>query len=200
MTADVSTDVLDALCPMHLRVDPAGRILHGGPALRKVLGDIQGRHLFDILRVDRPAGVATLADLRARAGRKLHLYAATAPDTLLVGHAVVTQDGGAVLNLGFGIGVAPAVQRHGITGSDMAPTDLTMEILFLIEAQGVAMNASRLLNSKLQSARLAAEAEAATDRLTGLANRRAAEPRSMRWSRMRRRSGSSISISITSRR
>ncbi|SIT12259.1 diguanylate cyclase [Roseivivax lentus] len=175
MTAAVSPSAIDALCPMHVQIGPDGSVLHAGPTIRKVLGDLEGRALFDILRVERPAGIASLADLRKRAGRKLHVTAFVAPHTPLVGHAVCEVDGGALLDLGFGIGVADAVRRHGITGSDVAPTDLTMEILFLIEAQGVAMTASRMLNLKLQSARIAAEAEAATDKLTGLANRRALE-------------------------
>ncbi len=175
MSEAACTDVIDALCPMHLRVDASGTLRHVGPTLRKVVGDVRGRALFDVLQVDRPFGLKTLPALLDCAGRKLHLTGPAAPETPLVAHLVPACDGGAILNVGFGIGVAQAVQRHGLTGSDLAPTDLTMEILFLIEAQGAAMRASRRLNHKLQSARLAAEAEAATDTLTGLANRRAAQ-------------------------
>ncbi|MHA6326839.1 GGDEF domain-containing protein [Roseivivax sp. CAU 1753] len=167
--------LVDRLCPMHLTVDRTGTVQRVGPTLSKVIGPVSGQKLFDILQIERPRGIAAMQALLARTGRKLHIRTKGAPDTPMVGHAIDTPDGGAVLNLGFGIGVAEAVRRHGLTGSEFAPTDLTMEMLFLIEAQSAAMNASRMLNLRLHSARIVAEAEAATDTLTGLGNRRAVE-------------------------
>ena len=63
--------------------------------------------------------------------------------------------------------------RHGLGAADFAPTDLTVEMLYLIEAQGLAMEEWRRLSRNLEGARSAAEAEALSDPLTGLANRRA---------------------------
>ena len=48
-------------------------------------------------------------------------------------------------------------------------------MLYLVEAKSAAMEASRKLNQRLQGAKLAAEEQAATDMLTGLQNRRAAD-------------------------
>ena len=47
-----------------------------------------------------------------------------------------------------------------------------MEMLYLVEAKSAAMEASRHLNQRLQSARVAAEEQAFTDTLTGLKNHR----------------------------
>ncbi|MHA7877137.1 GGDEF domain-containing protein [Roseivivax sp.] len=168
-------DLLSALRPMFVSVDAAGRIAALGPTLEKVLGRVAGRPFFEVLEVVRPRDVQDATGLCASAGRRLHITARAAPETGLVGLAVPDGAGGVVLDLGFGIGVAEAVRRHGLTGSDFSPTDLTMEILFLIEAQRAAMTASRRLNNRLHAARQTAEAEAATDMLTGLANRRAAD-------------------------
>jgi len=59
--------------------------------------------------------------------------------------------------------------------ADFAATDLAIEMLYLVEAKSAAMDASRNLNQRLQGAKLAAEEQAATDPLTGLKNRRAAD-------------------------
>jgi len=65
------------------------------------------------------------------------------------------------------------VRDYSLTSADFAPTDLTMEMLYLIEAKSAAMEASRTLNQRLQGAKIAAEEQAFTDTLTGLKNRRA---------------------------
>ncbi|HRO15987.1 MAG TPA: GGDEF domain-containing protein, partial [Paracoccus sp. (in: a-proteobacteria)] len=81
--------------------------------------------------------------------------------------------GGAMLNLGFGIGLAEAVRRFSLTDRDFPPSDLAMELLFLHEANGAMMAELARYNLRMEQARLAAEAQAFTDPLTGLYNRRA---------------------------
>lgn len=66
-----------------------------------------------------------------------------------------------------------AVRAHGLTGSDFAPTDLAVEMLYLVEAQSAAFRESRGLNDRLHGQKIAAEEQAYTDTLTGLKNRRA---------------------------
>ncbi len=62
-----------------------------------------------------------------------------------------------------------------MNAADFAATDLTIEMLYLVEAKSAAMEASRKLNLRLQGAMIAAEEQAFTDTLTGLKNRRALE-------------------------
>ncbi|MGR3662641.1 MAG: diguanylate cyclase domain-containing protein [Paracoccaceae bacterium] len=78
-----------------------------------------------------------------------------------------------MLNLSFGIYAAEAVREYELTISDFAPTDLTVELLYLFEAKSVVMEEIAQLNGRLTTARLAAEENATTDVLTGLKNRRA---------------------------
>ena len=82
-------------------------------------------------------------------------------------------DGQQIVNLSFGISAVEAVQVYDLTSTDFAPTDLTVEMLYLVEAKSAAMEASRKLNQRLQGAMIAAEEQAFTDTLTGLKNRRA---------------------------
>ena len=80
---------------------------------------------------------------------------------------------GALVNLGFGISVVEAVRQYALSNSDFAATDLAVELLYLVEANTAALEESRRLNLRLQGAKSAAEAQAVTDTLTGLGNRRA---------------------------
>lgn len=83
-----------------------------------------------------------------------------------------TLAGGMIINLSFGISAADAVRTFSLTNSNFAPTDLTVEMLYLLEAKSVVMAASRRLNERLLEARTQAEKQAETDALTGVENRR----------------------------
>ena len=96
-----------------------------------------------------------------------------APRRSLKGVLVALPQGGAVVNLSFGISVLDAVRDYALTSADFAATDLAIEMLYLVEAKSAAMEASRKLNLRLQGAMIAAEEQAFTDTLTGLKNRRA---------------------------
>ncbi|MBF9061162.1 diguanylate cyclase [Rhodobacterales bacterium HKCCSP123] len=63
--------------------------------------------------------------------------------------------------------------EFGLTLGDFSPCDQTVELLYLHEANASTMALSRHLTRRLQAARAAAEVQALTDPLTGLANRRA---------------------------
>ena len=164
----------DVLAPMNLWIDPEGRIAHVGPTLKRLQSGAVWLHrpLLDLFEVERPHEAEDLAALFEAEGRAIRLRLREAPGTVFRG--VLARVGrGAVLNLGFGIGIIDAVRDHRLSSRDFAPTDLTVEMLYLIEAKSAAMAASRQLNRRLQAARTAAEEQAFTDTLTGLKNRRA---------------------------
>lgn len=167
---------LDTLMPMHLVVDPGGHVLHAGPALEKVFParPLAGARFFDLLELRRPSGGDDLAAIARSVGRKIYLRLRDADRTPLIATAVALDGGAGVLvNLSFGIAVIDAVARFNLAGSDFAATDLTLEMLYLVEAKSAAMAESRKLNERLHGAKTMAEAEALSDELTGLGNRRA---------------------------
>lgn len=166
---------LDLLMPMHLRLDPSGAISGCGPTLRKLFPEPPlGRPFFHLFEVCRPAGIETTSALSARSGTRLHLAARNGSGVCLRGVATPLHDGrGLLLNLSFGISVLEAVRRHGLTNGDFAATDLTVELLYLVEAKTAVTEELHRLNRRLEQARRAAEEEALTDELTGLRNRRA---------------------------
>lgn len=168
--------ILDTLCPMHVLIDACGHIVHAGPTLRKLRPDapLAGGRFLERFELRRPRGVTSMTDLMASSGIKLHLRLRDAPATGLKGVLMpLPGGGGAIVNLSFGISILDAVRDYRLTSGDFAATDLAIEMLYLVEAKSAAMEASRLLNLRLQGAKIAAEEQAFADTLTGLKNRRA---------------------------
>ncbi len=174
-TADLG-QLLDTLCPMFVLVDDMGRIGQVGPTLQKLRPDrpMVGRSFLDVFELVRPRSITTVAALMMVPDRKLHLRFQDRPQTAFKGLIAPFPGGcGAVINLSFGISILDAVRDYSLTSTDFPGTDLAIELLYLVEANSAAMEASRSLNLRLQGAMLAAEEQAYTDTLTGLKNRRA---------------------------
>ncbi len=174
----LTTDALSALMPMHLRVSPTGHITGVGTTLARLRPDrtLIGCRLLEIFEFRRPIAPSGMAELTAQAGRRLSLQFRDGPHCAFKGLLVPLPDGqGGLLNLSFGIGAVAAVTEYRLTAGDFAATDLTVEMLYLVEAKSAAMEESRRLNARLEGARSAAEEQALTDALTGLGNRRAME-------------------------
>lgn len=167
--------MLSDLCPMHIVVGRKGRIVHAGPTANKISPkELIGQHFLDVFDVKRPQGIVDTDSLWRNAGTQLTLQFRESACRSLKGFlAKGPSRGQMVVNLSFGISVVNAVQDYHLTAVDFAPTDLTVELLYLVEAKSAAMKASRQLNERLQAARDAAEEQALTDILTGLKNRRA---------------------------
>ena len=168
--------VLEQLCPMYVLLDPTGHIRQVGPTLQKLRPDqpMPGQRFLELFELNRPRAITTMAALLAGAGTRLRLQFRDAPHTALKGVIVpLPGDAGAIVNLSFGISVLDGVRDYALTSADFAATDLTIELLYLVEAKSAAMEASRMLNQRLQGAMIAAEEQAFTDTLTGLKNRRA---------------------------
>ncbi|MGZ2257567.1 diguanylate cyclase domain-containing protein [Roseobacter sp. A03A-229] len=167
--------MLNVMCPMHVILNRNGQISFAGPTAQKLLPDqsLVGQNFLDIFEIKRPREISSIEALREKAGMKLHLRFRMPPHREL--KAVLMEGpeiGQMIINLSFGISVVDAVQDYKLTSADFAPTDLTIEMLYLVEAKSAAMEASKQLNRRLQGARVAAEEQALTDTLTGLRNRR----------------------------
>lgn len=166
------------LMPMHLRVSDTGEIRSVGPTLARLRPpeDLSGRPLLDVFAVRRPHGIGSFDALRQATARRLALRFRSAPETDFKGVMVPEVTGaGWLINLSFGISIVEAIRDYDLSARDFAPTDLATEMLYLIEAKSAILEEWRKLNARLRSAKLAAEIQAVTDKLTGLGNRRAFE-------------------------
>lgn len=169
----IGAEALGALLPMHLWVGPQAGIVSAGPALRRLIGeaDTLSEALTPERRVElSPAGLPVPGE-----DGRIFMRLVAHPATILRGNAVALPDGGLLMNLGFGIGLADAVRRHNLTERDFAASDLAMELLFLHEANAAILGELSRSNLRLEEARQAAETQAFTDPLTGLYNRRGLE-------------------------
>lgn len=170
----LSDEILNVICPMHAVLGLGGHIRQAGPTLHKLTPRrLEGAHFLDVFEVYRPRAVVCMGQLLQTEGRKMRLRLRDGLRTQMNGVLVADGRGGAVVNLSFGIHVVDAVRDYALTSTDFAPTDLAVEMLYLVEAKSAAMDASRSLNTRLQGAMVAAEERAFTDTLTGLRNRRA---------------------------
>lgn len=166
---------LDRLMPMYLAVAPDGVITGVGMTLAKLFapGTLIGRSLFDIFALRRIGAITSMEGLHARIAQPLAL-ARRDGGAGLRGIALPFAAGdGLLLNLSFGIAVVEAVQEFALTDADFAPTDLAIELLYVVEAKSAVMGELARLNVGLKGAKTIAEARALTDTLTGLSNRRA---------------------------
>ena len=162
------SDAALMLMPMHLHLDQAGRILSAGPTLRRIMG---GAETFE--EAFEPVGQGPTADpARMAEAERVFLRIRNSPGQMLRGRAMALGAGGVLLNLGLGIGLVEAIRRYDLTDRDFAPADLAMELLFLHEANDAMTQELSRANGRLIEARTRAEAEAFTDPLTGLYNRR----------------------------
>lgn len=174
----ISTRALARLMPMYLWLGRDARIRGAGPTLVKILGgqDLTGRDFFALFQVKRPRGIGGMEGLARHAGARMHLSLRDGARTAFRGLAVpAALREGMVINLSFGIAVGQGVRDHALTNADFAPTDLAVELLYLTEAKALVMEELHDLNNRLEAARRNAEAEALTDTLTGLSNRRGFE-------------------------
>ncbi|MEO9651584.1 MAG: diguanylate cyclase [Roseobacter sp.] len=175
MNAAKMNNMLNVLCPMHVIFNHDGKVEFAGPTMQKICdGKLVGQHILEVFEIKRPREITTMDALCERTGKRMNLSFRAPPYRRLQGVLMEGPDvGQMVLNLSFGISIVEAVQEYDLTAADFAPTDLTVEMLYLVEAKSAAMEASRQLNERLQSARVQAEEQALTDTLTGLRNRRA---------------------------
>ena len=172
----IGSDALGRLMPMYLWITPTGLIRAVGPTLAKLCAprSLIGQRFLECFHIDKPRALDSMADVQALAGQRIMLRLRQGVGTGLRGQAQPLDGGqGWLLNLSFGIAVADAVRDHRLTNADFAATDLTVELLYLTEVKAAVMGELAALNTRLQAAQVAAEAQALTDALTGLANRRA---------------------------
>ena len=170
---------LSALMPMHITIGPTGHITSVGHSMQRLGGErkLLGNRLTEVFGIHKPRiADASMDRLHQIAGQRLLLSFREAPRTQFKGIFVpIDGDEGLLLNLSFGIGAMAAVEDYELSNSDFAPTDLTIEMLYLNEAKRVLDAEFRRMNENLESSRDAAQLEAMTDPLTGLHNRRSME-------------------------
>ncbi|OYU17638.1 MAG: GGDEF domain-containing protein [Rhodobacteraceae bacterium PARR1] len=176
----IPASLLARLVPLHVALAADGRVIGLGPTLQRL---VRGGAVPVSVPVSVPASVPfadlfTLRrplDLAALAlGGAVEVGLHADPRHLMRGLALPLPGGGLLLVLAF-VDVPAAVRDLDLTEGDFGPTDRTVDLLWLVEANAAVSGELRSLNRRLQGAQAMAQEQALTDPLTGLRNRRALE-------------------------
>ena len=176
----IGGDVLRRLLPMMAILRPDGRLADAGRTLAAMSPGIVGTPFADAIRIVQPAVPASVREITRRIGRKLSVElrreageAGGHGPTSLRCVPLPLADGRCLLNISLGADPTAALRRHRLTAQDFFETDPIVDFLFLQETHGLILSEFQQMSDRLDAARAAAEEEAATDKLTGLRNRRA---------------------------
>ncbi|GHA54525.1 GGDEF domain-containing protein [Amylibacter ulvae] len=175
-TVRLGQNDLARFMPMYVIVGVDGKIRDVGPLLRKVLKGtrFKGRDFMSLFEFHRPQGFGefdrietllnakVLVNTRCNRLRKMACVFAPLPN-----------DDGFLVNFNLGIGLEEIVDEKHLVATDFAPTDVSIDLLYMVEMQKAVLGAAQGLNHQLNGAKIEAEEMAITDPLTGLGNRRA---------------------------
>lgn len=179
-TLGLGMAALTRLMPLGLLLDDQARVMATGATAARMFGGqpVIGCDLFSLFEVKGPKGLIDAGSLRQASGQKLRLVRRQRDGALRLKGMLVPlalPRGGWLLNLSFGIDLPRAVAQLQLTDGDFAPTDLAVELLYMVEANVAVTGELKALAQRLDGARQQAREEALTDTLTGLRNRRACD-------------------------
>ena len=171
----------DMLMPMHIVVGRTGHIVSAGRTIQKITRprSLIGTRVHEVFRMRRPEPMrGTIEELHSFGRTPVLLELRRPPHTRFKGAMLaLPQSDTLLINLSFGISAVNAVQDFGLSNSDFAATDQTIEMLYLREAKSAMSHELRKFAARLELSLGAAQVDAMTDQLTGLANRRALSER-----------------------
>lgn len=173
--AEITHDVLDRLCPLYVMLDDTGTILCCGRTMQRLWPeDVASKSPFDaIFRVEKPHDYKSIGDLTQHRPPGLRIALKHGSRVEFRGQAMRLAPDRILIDLSFGLSLHEAVREYDLRAADFAPTDLAVELLYLLEAKTAALCEFEQLNQRLRSAKALAEEQATSDPLTGLRNRRA---------------------------
>lgn len=177
-------DVFDALSPLHIRLDPEGRIVGVGRTLRLLFGDsdIIGMAFAECFQVVTPHNVELLeaawnCDTAIRVILRTRPPAESSlPKCKLSGAAFRCRDRngalvGTALMLTPGSEVPVLIERFNLKRNDLPLVDASPDVLFLVETQKQLLQDAFQMSERVETARREAERLSRSDVLTSLLNR-----------------------------
>ena len=153
----LSPEEMATLFPAYLLLDPDGQILAAGPSLRRHLGpDLPGRGLFDLVTLERPAGVTCLAGLRRH--QRALILRIDGERTLRLRGLVMDRGDHLWLLLGHIPDLQAEEGGQPLQIVDFSPTDGTLDMMLAAEMRSGLLAETRALAAALEDQRNKAEA------------------------------------------
>lgn len=153
MKFSIDSAQLDTLAPFGIVCSGDLVITQTGPSLRKALGgaDITGMRLLDVFTIERPAGVTSAEQIRARAGNALILRARDHPIALRSQPICWPDDDRIVLFGSLALTSHPDIVQLGLGIADFAASDPTPDMLILKRTQERSLSDLATLNAELEA-------------------------------------------------
>jgi len=152
MSFTLHPDQLDAIAPFAVVCSgaPEPVIERVGPSLRRALGmDPAGQGFFATFDIERPRGVTTAQDIRARSGLAF-LLRPREHDLLLRLQPICPPDGDRLIFVGsLVLSSEEDMARLGLAFTDFAPSDPTPDLLILKRSQERSLQDLATLNDEL---------------------------------------------------
>ena len=151
MVLELHDDQLDAVAPFSVVCSGDLVIERIGPSLRKALGrDLAGEQLADAFTIERPRGVDTPAEVRARAGMAF-LLRSLDHDLSLRCQPLLSPTGDRIVFFGsLALASESDMSRLGVGYADFAASDPTPDLLILKRTQERSLQDLATLNTELE--------------------------------------------------
>ena len=178
MKLQLDEETLNRFMPMYILFDNDWRVRRFGSTMGK-LGMCEnsiGCYFLDIFDVLRPRRFIQDTKILTEHDGKITARMKASSVGKLKGFArVLPGNQGILVNFSLGAGMVNAVDNEGLIARDFAPTDASIDLLYLIEVQQALLGEARKSTIQMHTDRSSAMAKADTDVLTGLSNRRGME-------------------------
>lgn len=172
----VCEDALDALMPLHLRVDHRGCVVAAGRTTKKLFRDtaLIGRPLNELMRLKKPRFLVGTEEFAKLVGHKLVFETTLSGAVELQAMLVATSNSAEWLfNFSLGANLSSISDAYGLLNKDFSLIDSSIDLMLVTALQANLLSTSQDLTTRLETSRMDAERRALTDDLTGLSNRAA---------------------------
>ncbi len=166
--------ILDQVLRFHLRVDRAGRIVHLGPSLAKVLGPVVGQDLISLVETDDLTLDGSLLAMPQWPDRLVRATFRSQAVTVRGEFFPFGDDDGLIFACTLDPEEVGRLPELGLSAGDFAGSDLTMEFSMLKWARDAQVRETKSALARLRQSTELGEllkVRASTDSLTGIANR-----------------------------
>lgn len=167
---------MDRFMPMHCMLDNGFKLIHLGPTLHKILNEDSavGSSFFDHFELRNPQLFMQSAKGEADGEQSLrvNLCNGNAKRLNAIAHKLPMEQG-YLVNFSLGVNAIHIIENLNLVATDFAPTDPSIDMIYLIEVQQALLRESRKVAIEMNKDRKEAYAKADRDPLTGLHNRRA---------------------------
>ncbi len=178
--AVVHSDALDEIIPFAFIVTADGQSLHIGRTIRKALNLSEAcqPNFFDIFDFSAPRRMVGNQDLHLACGKRISLKTKGGEDgaslelRASVARSHPTRKEFIILT-SLGRRMPELIERLQLSDRDFAHADASIDLFYFLNTQSELLRDTQTMAERLREAKELAEAQAHTDTLTGLPNRRA---------------------------